>query len=546
MVNFGAKILNNAVGSLSTQQAMIAATSNNIANVNTPNYARRQVEVQARVNSGSDGSFAVGSGVEVAQVRRVVDDFLDRLHVSTTSDSSGAKVVSDFMGRVDELFNLTGDVPTIGSTMTDFFSAINDLSADPSNIPLRTNVLNKADAVVSSIRATYGAIAALQQEANQRLTGEVQAVNALIGQIAELNAAISSREGIGGFAADERDRRDFVVLKLAEKIGIQTQEQKDGSLTVSLPGGFSLVSGTVSRPLEVTNAPSFSTGNLPPSLAGPALSHIVYDFDPGAGAAHIDLTPRLLGAGGTIGGILAVRGYNEPANTSAFEAGGPLIEIAARVEGLARNLLTTFNAEYLGPDRLSGTAGFQPSSGDLNGNVPTAAFALFNVTGSTSLDTNGNGIPESVDLDGSGIDNFASILNLAVTQPRLLAAARDQSGGAATPVFPPGDGSNMVALAALQSSAGTFAAGSYSFSGSYNDAYGELVGHVGNIGSRARLSASVADDTMVAARSRREEVSGVSLDEEFTSLIKFQKVYEASARLIRIADELLEQVVNLI
>lgn len=545
MTNYSAKILNNAVGSLSTQQAMIAATSNNIANVNTPGYARREVEIQPRTTAGTTGGLAIGNGVEASQVRRVVDTFLDRQFFESTSTSSGAGVLRDFMGRVDELFNLTGDVPTVGTTMTDFFAAINDLSADPASIELRANVLNKAESVVESIRSTYGEIASLQEEADRRLPGEVQAVNTLTSQIAELNGIISSREGTGLVAADERDRRDLVVLKLAEKIGIQAQEQKDGSVNISLPGGFSLVTGTLSRNLEVTSSPSFSTGSLPPSLSGAPLSHIVYDYDGGAGTAHVDLTPQLVGAGGTIGGTLSVRGYNDPTSTSAFQASGPLVEIAARVEGLARNLLTRFNAEYLGPDRIAGGA-FQPSSGDLNGNVPSGAFALFNVTGPVTLDTDGDGIPESTDLDATGVDNFASILNVAITQPRQLAAARDQSGGAATPIFPPGDGSNMVALAQLQTTGSNFSTGSYSFSGTYNEAYSELVGHVGGIGSRARLTAAVAEDTMAAARSRREEISGVSLDEEFTNLIKFQKVYEASARLIRIAEELLDQVVNLV
>jgi len=524
---------------------MIAVTSNNIANVNTPGYARRQVDVQTRSTAGTSGKLAIGDGVEAASVRRLVDTFLDRQYVQTTSTSSGAAIARDLLSRVDGLFNLTGEIPTIGSTMTDFFGAINDLSANPANIELRANVLNKAEALVETIRTTYANVAALQQEADRRLVGEVQAVNAMSAQIAELNGLIASREGSGVVAADERDQRDRVVLELAEKLGIQTQEQPDGSLNVSLPGGFSLVTGTIHRSLELTTSPSFSSGGLPPSLNGSALSHLVFDFDTGAGTAHIDLTPKLVGTGGTIGGILSVRGYNEPTNTSAFQASGPLVEIAARIEGIARSLLTRFNAEYLGPDRISGGA-FQPSSGNLDGNPPTGAFALFNVTGSIALDTDGDGIPESTDLDGSGIDNFASILNVAITQPRQLAAARDRSGGAATPIFPPGDGSNMVALAGLETATGSFSTGSFAFNGTYSEAYSELVGHVGSIGSRARLSASVAEDTRIAAQSRREEVSGVSLDEEFTSLIKFQKVYEASARLIRIAQELLDQLVNLV
>lgn len=454
--------------------------------------------------------------------------------------------MKDFMARVDALFNLTGDAPTIGSTMTDFFNSINDLSANPANVELRANVLNKAQSVVDSIRTTFGEVAALQQDADRRLPGEISALNTMTSQIAELNGIISSRESTGFIAADERDRRDLVVQKLAEKIGIQTFEQADGSLNVSLPGGFSLVTGTLSRSLEVSTSPSFSSGSLPPSLNGGALSYIVYDYDGGAGSSHVDLTPALVGTGGIVGGLLAVRGYNDPNNTSAFQATGPLVEIASRVEAVARNLLTSFNQEYLGPDRLPGTVGFQPSSGDLDGNAPTGAYAFFDISSAIPLDTDGDGVPESTDLDASGIDSFSSMLNVAVTQPRRLAAARDQSGGAPAAIFTSGDGSNMSALSQLQTTAQSFSLGNFAFTGTYGEAYSELVSHVGSAGSRAKLTASVAEDNMVAARARRDEVSGVSLDEEFTSLIKFQKVYEASARLIKVAEDLLDQLVRLI
>lgn len=544
MPNYAAKILNNAVGSLSTQQALIAATSNNIANVNTPGYARRQVDVQTRASAGKSGGLDIGNGVEASQVQRIVDRFLDRQVLSTSSSLGGANVLSDFMSRVDSLFNLTGDAPTVGSTMTDFFNSLNDLSIDPASIELRANALNKAQAVVDSIKTTFNSLAELQQEADRRLVPEIQGINSLTAQVAELNGIISARESGTQTAGDERDQRELVLQKLAEKVGIQTIEQSDGSVTVSLPGGFTLVSGTLSRNLELTTSPSFMTGTPPPSLGGSPLSYIVFDYDSGVGTSHVDLTPSLVGTGGEVGGLLQVRGYNAPTNTSAFDASGPLVEVASRVEAIARSLLTTMNQTYLGPDRLPGTVGFQPSSGDLNGNTPSGAFALFNVSTGISLDADGDGIPESTDLDASGVDAFARSLNLAVTQPRNFAAARDQSGGAPTAIFPPGDGSNVEALAQLQNTTLSLTQGGYSFTGTYGEAFTELVGHVGGLSSRAKLSAAVADDTKAAAMARREEVSGVSLDEEFTNLIKFQKVYEASARLIRIADELLDQLLS--
>ena len=62
----------------------------------------------------------------------------------------------------------------------------------------------------------------------------------------------------------------------------------------------------------------------------------------------------------------------------------------------------------------------------------------------------------------------------------------------------------------------------------------------------SQISASVAGTNLESALARRDEVSGVSLDEEFTSLIRFQQAYQASAKMIKVADELLQQIANLI
>ena len=51
---------------------------------------------------------------------------------------------------------------------------------------------------------------------------------------------------------------------------------------------------------------------------------------------------------------------------------------------------------------------------------------------------------------------------------------------------------------------------------------------------------------LIAAQNQRDEVSGVSLDEEFTNLIKYQQAYQAAARLIKVADALMQEVVSVI
>lgn len=545
MANFGAKILNNAVGSLLAQQAVIATTGNNIANANTIGYTQRTLTLETRAQQGNSGTLNVGNGVQIGDITRISDAFLEQALRDALGDQAGYGLEADFLGRVEDLFRLSGAGDTIGSTLTGFFDAINDLRLNPSSIELRQNVLERAEDLVTAIKNTYNSIAQLQNEADDRIGTEIETVNSITQQIAVLNGQISTREAAGFGAPDERDQRDILLRQLAERISFTLVEQNDGTLNVVLPNGFPIVSGTTARALSVTETPSFAGGSPPPALDGSALNYIVYDYDQTAGEAHVDLTSILKDGTGSIAGLLRVRGTNDAGNTSAFEGDGALVAMATRVEALTRTLLTTLNRTYLGSDENGGLAGHQPSSGDLDGNAP-AVYGLFTFEFGGTRDADGDGLPDDLTNPALGIDNFSSILQVTITDPRDLAAALDLDTAAGSTSFAEGDGQNLEALANLQSANNTFALGAFSFTGTFEDVYSEAVSHLGNLSTRAAINSAVANDEVVTAENRRDEVSAVSLDEQFTKLISAQKAYQFSARMIRIADELLDEIVRLI
>lgn len=555
MTNFGARILNNAVSSLRAQQALIANTGNNIANVDTPGYTRRTLQLKTADGSREAG-LSLGNGVRLGNVERMADSFLQKLVFDTSAEKSSNQMQNDFLSRIEKIFSLTGDRNTIGSTINEFFGAVNDLTANPSSIELRTNVIERANEMVETIKQTYNYLAGLQKEADQRISTELQTVNALTSSIAQLNLAISQAEAgdTGGVAADERDQRDQLMAELADKVSYSSVEMADGTVTISLSNGFALVNGTNSRALEVTNSPSFASGNLPPSLNGETLSYVVYN---GGGSNDIDLTKVLQGGDGTIGGYLKLRGYADPTNTSAFQANGTIVEVAAIVEAIARSLLTDFNQQYLGPDRDTSTDYHDPSSGDLDGNTPDV-FGLFDFEYSDQKDWGNeltpdvpDGLPKTSDLDyllqQGEVKNFASILKLNFSDPRRLAAARDSSAPPHTPaIFGSGDGRNMQKMAEMQGKSLQFLAGSYSLTSTIEEAYNQTVGYVGNLKAASDVATQVSSDNYTTASDKRDQVSAVSLDEEFTDLISYQKAYQASAKMIRIAQDLMQEVIQLI
>jgi flagellar hook-associated protein FlgK len=266
------------------------------------------------------------------------------------------------------------------------------------------------------------------------LPSEVETVNVYARQIAALNGMIGQTEASGQTAIEQRDQRELLLQRLAEKVQYKLVDNKNGMYSVFLENGFPLVNEATSRELSVTAAPTFGGSTLPPSLSGETLNYVVYDYGTSGAPSHVDLTQVIKAGSGSLGGILQMRGYAAVTNTSSFQADGMLVAIASRVEALTRSLLVDVNRTYLGD-----TPG---NAGDLNGNSP-GAFGLFDFT-STGVKDDGDGIPEYSDLTNPAlsIDNFSSILRLGVTDPAEFAAARDLDPTVGTTLFQPGDGRN--------------------------------------------------------------------------------------------------------
>jgi flagellar hook-associated protein 1 len=569
MSGFSSSILNIATSGLATQQAQLAATSNNIANVNTEGYSRRRVDVAERSSAG--GSLSFGQGVEVQSVRRVYDEFLEGVVRRSNSEKFAAETEESFLQRAEGILSIAGDQDTIGTQLEEFYTSLSDLTLNPASPELRAGVLQKADSLVQTINTTFNYFANLQNEANERLNQEVSTVNDLVAQIAELNGQVRANENENTEASAIRDKRDSILQKLAEKIDYSVVEDNLGQVNIYLPTGFSLVSGVTSYSLSVTNTPSFSAGNNTQLLNGGPLSFIVYDHDPGVGNQHTDLTSTIAEGGGVIGGLLSARGVSTGNTSSPFSAKGGLVDLASRVEGITRALLTEFNQVYLGvdPENLVSNGGnpltndedpvasattFSPSSGYFDDATqssvaPSGVFSFFKVDGLTDSATGSiSGLPDLQDLSDqeSTFSTYAGKLSLAITNPLQIANGRDLVATEGQLEIQPGDSANIKKLVELRDHKFNLTVGNYNLNTTLSQAYLGLVNETGNLVSSATSSKQLGESKLLAAKERRDSYSGVSLDEEFTNLIKFQRNFEASARMIRVADQLLEEIINLI
>ncbi|SNB47033.1 flagellar hook-associated protein FlgK [Geobacter sp. DSM 9736] len=288
-------ILDIGKTALNAQRLALEVTSENITNVNTAGYSRQTTVLETAPVSLERG-FPLGSGVNVAEVRRAYDDFLQRQLKSENSTFGKNQTQLSSMTRVEQLFNdLSAD--GLGISLQKFFKSWQDLTANPQGQPERQAVLSQAQQVVEDFHRLNNYLSDVKRDANQTLEGLTSDINDKLTQVASLNDQIKQIELSSGSANELRDRRDLLIRELAQKIGVNYLEQTDGTINVSLVSGQPLVDGN--------KAAVFSL--VPNPLNGSFYD--IHATSPG-GSTAVNITSVVGGANnslGEMGGVLHVR-----------------------------------------------------------------------------------------------------------------------------------------------------------------------------------------------------------------------------------------------
>lgn len=175
---------------------------------------------------------------------------------------------------------------------------------------------------------------------------------------------------------------------------------------------------------------------------------------------------------------------------------------------------------------------------DYQNRLDTLAAGLISAV--NEIHRSGVGLNASTDLPlftGSTASDIA--LNPTIRQnPDNLAAAVLESDD----TYASGDNRNALAIAALQTTpldlAGT--------ARTLDEYYGMLVGKIGTDTQQAEQGLAYQGAILEQLNHRRDSISGVSIDEEMTNLVKFQQMYSAAARLITRVDEMLRTVIEMV
>lgn len=540
-------VLNIGKSALNAAQIGIATVGHNIANASTEGY-NRQVVMQAAAQAQNFGYGYLGQGTNVVGIQRVFNETLSKqvINASATANASSA-----YYSNISQINGLLSDSTAgLNPVITSFFSAVSAAAANPSDTATRQTLISSAQSMVNRFNAVNTQLDQMRESINTQITASVDAINSYSSQIATLNDTINKAiNSTGNTPNDLMDQRDQLVAKLSEQIKTTVIKQDDGSYNVFAGSGMPLVVGTQQYALY-TRASDTDPSRVEVAYGNPA-------------------SPKILStdtlSGGTLGGVLQFRSET-------------LDPVQNQVGQLAITLATQFNTQQTQGYDLNGVLGTNLFS---IGN-PTAISSAYNsdptkaasatitdaslLTGSDytlkynsgqytitrlsdkSIMWQGASLPATV--DGMQIDvntatpaegdaylikptqYSAGQLSLAFTNVDKLAMAGSATTG-------PNDNENGLKLAALQSGANVRVAGSTT-NRTYAQAFAQMVSAVGTKTNELSITSKADAMALENATAAMQSESGVNLDEEATDLLRYQQAYQAAGKMMQIASQLFE------
>lgn len=228
-------ILGNAMSGIQASQLGMRTVSNNIANVNTPGYARTSVDLIARSAGG------MGMGVQVAGISRVADVFLQAASLRAGSDASRATASASILDRIQTQFGATNDAGSLYGRLVRAFESIGSAAVDPAERVARLSAASDLQSFFDEASRLSAEVRALRDEADRRLGDGVERVNAILSELQSLNTQAQTLNASGSDSTGVTNRQSELLDELSGLMDIRAEVQPDGRLFVRTDNGAALL-----------------------------------------------------------------------------------------------------------------------------------------------------------------------------------------------------------------------------------------------------------------------------------------------------------------
>ena len=549
--------LSSAKLGLLAQQLAIEVTGQNVANVETEGYSRQDVSFEANTPRGHikyGGLHQLGTGVRIASIERAHDQFLFTQIMDEGDLTGSTEVKKEIFEQLEVLFN-EGSGRSLNDALSLFFSSIHDLATNARGLPERVDLISKAEHLASTFNQTGNQLFTIQRNIDATIETEVAEINTLTTQIGKLNESIHANEPTSQYKANDlRDNRDRLVKELSKKIDIQLVQESDNQISLTLKDGTALVLKDQVFDLSTSinaNNESFNdvyidigstTKNITSTIKGGELRGYL-DMRDTEVESILDKTNILSGSFIQEFNSIHREGFGID-GSSGLDFFTPLdvtVDHDADNTGTAVVSMTNASPTTVSVDEfeIAFTGSNEFTLNNLTTNASSGTFTF--TTGSTFNIKDGfavaiSGTAASGDkVTFSVSEDAASLMSVSST---ITADGQKIAAGTTTN----GDGGNALLMADLQNelvfNSVTWSSESGSFT--FDEYYNAVVSTIGIESFSAQAILRQQEGVMLQLNSRRESISGVSIDEEMIKMIKFQQAYNASARMISMVDEMLD------
>lgn len=543
-------ILNTANKGLFAQQTALHTTVHNISNANTEGYTRQRVEMKADNSYTLAGIGQLGTGVKMDSIVRLANDYISKQIRNETGTLDMYTAKSEVIDQLEVIFN---EPSTTGLNfyLGEMFDSWQELSKNPENLTSKNIVVKKSEALADTINHMVSQINSLKHETVGQLEKNALDFNSIIDSLESLNQQIMNISIGGQVPNDLLDDRDLMLKDLAGIADFNSSFDEYGRVAIKYNNGDIDILGLnneteiyeLSVVTGIKESADGNTLNVMISKGGDSLQPPIEITVPNdEGFEYLE-----------VGKVI----FTNKAELAKDVTLGEDQTIIRDSTGLINSGKIKGNTEALV---------------DIEGSLESIKrFSVALVEAVNTIHTDGQDVsliqddginPDTLDRDGSYYFNFFTIdedtgeikVNDTLQKdPSRVWVGKNIDG-------PEGDGSRALAIARLRDTRLDLSSKEPDYASDYNerdmsitdvaggitieDAYGNIVINIGISKEHSDNKISNQNVLLGQLEMRRESNSGVSIDEEVTNIIKYQKAYEANARVISVLSEMLDVLIN--
>lgn len=530
--------LHVGLSGLQMGQNALNTTAHNMANVDTIGYTRQQVQQGTRIyNTISTSASAVayqqiGLGVNYSQVKQVRDIFLDKAYRRESGRSGFYDTFAAAVEEVEDIFQeLQG--ASFAKTIENLWDSVEELAKDPANSVNQSVFVQRCNEFLTRSQAVYQGLSEYQDNLNNKIIRQVDTINAYGKRIAELNLEIQKIEsGQIEKANDLRDERNQLIDELSTMAYIDCKTDASGNILIQLEGkdfvraesaneigldydenGFATPYWTQLAKTKMVNGVKTVT-----SIAGAK----VFNMDRViSSSANTDI--------GSLKAMLYARGdhratFRDMNNASTYNKSisqSVIMNVQAEFDNLVHLITTGINDIF--KTAAENARKDNPDSDYMRDPDSKEPYTIFNVR-SEVYGTNNDFTTQNI------------IINGVIKQAPTLLGFKKDDGKV--------DQETADALKDLFMNEEYNVNPNIKTKTNFIHYYDDMVSLVANDGYVLRGISENQQITVDKVAAAREQILGVSSDEEMSNMVMFQNAYNAASRYINAVSEMLEHLIS--